>query len=202
MQLPNVNKNGKPYLSWSSIELFYKNTDEWWSRYVDKKPFVPNKWTDFGSKVGQALETGNFENFEPIEQMTLNKVVRLDNFEERVVLDFGDFEIVGFVDSANNDFSHIIDYKTGGQGKEDKYIQPSYLQMHLYACAIRQMYGYAPNFAEVHYITRTGKNDLKVAYKSPIVLQMDIREGVLDKVEDVMFKAFQDISEYYLSRLN
>ena len=104
MIFPKLNKQGKPTISWSMINLFYQDSFEWWARYVIKKPFEANKWTDFGSKVGEALEHNNFDSFSNLEKVVLAKVERLDKFEEKVVLDLGDFEVVGFIDSASSDF--------------------------------------------------------------------------------------------------
>ena len=202
MIFPKLNKQGKPTISWSMINLFYQDSFEWWARYVIKKPFEANKWTDFGSKVGEALEHNNFDSFSNLEKVVLAKVERLDKFEEKVVLDLGDFEVVGFIDSASSDFSRIIDYKTGGKDKFHKYVEPDYLQMHIYSCAVRQMYGKAPESAEVHYITREGRDNLKVAYKSPVVIDMDITEELLDETEKVLRLAFEDMSNYYLQKNN
>ena len=64
------------------------------------------------------------------------------------------------------------------------------------------MYGKAPESAEVHYITREGRDNLKVAYKSPVVIDMDITEELLDETEKVLRLAFEDMSNYYLQKNN
>ena len=123
LDLPKKDENGISYLSYSQIQLFKRDKNEYLERYILNKPFLGNAYTDFGSKVGEALETNNFKGFSSQEQRTLNKCTRLDEFEKKVNLDFGDFYVLGYIDTNSKDFNEIIDYKTGGRNKEFQYLE-------------------------------------------------------------------------------
>ena len=121
MNLPTKDRNGKNYLSYSQIQLFKQSKEDYYKRYILNEPFKGNAYTDFGSKVGYALQYNCFDNFTEQEKTILNQCVRLDEFEKCVKLDYDNFYIIGFVDTNSFDYGHIIDYKTGGRNKEYQY---------------------------------------------------------------------------------
>ena len=156
LDLPKKDENGISYLSYSQIQLFKRDKNEYLERYILNKPFLGNAYTDFGSKVGEALETNNFKGFSSQEQRTLNKCTRLDEFEKKVNLDFGDFYVLGYIDTNSKDFNEIIDYKTGGRNKEFQYLEDEYTQLCYYALALKQEFGVLPSKAYVNFIRRNG----------------------------------------------
>ena len=118
MNLPRKDKDGISRLSYSQISLFKRSKSEYYESYILGKPFEGNEYTDFGSKVGEALENNDFKGFKKSEQTTLKNVIRLDEFEREVRLNYEGFYVLGFIDTNSKDFSKIIDYKTGGFNKE------------------------------------------------------------------------------------
>ena len=82
LNLPKKDKNGKSRLSFSQIKCFKENKEDFINRYILNQPFVSNEYIDFGSKVGEALENDNFNNFHELEEEILRKVERLDEFEK------------------------------------------------------------------------------------------------------------------------
>lgn len=156
LDLPKKDKEGVSYLSYSQIQLFKRDKNEYLERYILNKPFTGNAYTDFGSKVGEALESGNFDNFTSQEKRTLNKCIRLDEFEKKVTLDFEGFYVLGFIDTNSSDLKEIIDYKTGGRNKEFQYLEDDYTQLCYYALALKQKYGVLPEKAYVNFIRRNG----------------------------------------------
>jgi len=203
--LPKKDKNGKSRLSYSQIKCFKENKNDFISRYIIGEPFISNEYIEFGSKVGEALETNNFNNFHELEEDVLRKVERLDEFEKFVKLDFGGFIIYGYIDSNTNDLSKIIDYKTGGKKKELIYSKEDYTQLCYYALALKQEYGVTPDVAQVHFIRRGGNlyrgQDLVVAQEDPIVIDIDITEERLKKVYWDTIEIAKEIESFYLDYL-
>jgi CRISPR/Cas system-associated exonuclease Cas4 (RecB family) len=202
LELPKKDKNGKSRLSYSQIKCFKDNKQEFINRYILNEPFVSNAYIDFGSKVGEALETNNFNNFHELEEDILKKVERLDEFEKFVNLDFGGFVMYGYIDTVSKDLNKIIDYKTGGKKKELTYTKEDYTQLCYYALALKQEYGITPKEAQVHFIRRSGNlyrnQPLVVAQEDPIIIDIDITEERLKQVYWETIKVAEDIESFYL----
>ena len=80
MDLPKKDKKGNSYLSYSQIQTFKRSKDDYYEQYILKKPFEGNAYTDFGSKIGEALEKNDFTKFAKREQKVLGNITRLDEF--------------------------------------------------------------------------------------------------------------------------
>lgn len=205
LELPRKDKNGNSRLSYSQIKCFKESKQDFINRYILDEPFVSNEYIEFGSKVGEALETNNFNNFHELEEDILRKVERLDEFEKFVKLDFGGFIMYGYIDSNTHDLSKIIDYKTGGKKKELIYSKEDYTQLCYYALALRQEYGVTPDIAQVHFIRRGGNlyrgQDLVVAQEDPIIIDVDITEERLKRVYWDAIETAKEIEDFYLDYL-
>lgn len=205
LELPRKDKNGNSRLSYSQIKCFKENKNDFISRYIIGEPFVSNEYIEFGSKVGEALETNNFNNFHELEEEILRKVERLDEFEKFVKLDFGGFIMYGYIDSNTNDLSKIIDYKTGGKKKDLIYSKDDYTQLCYYALALKQEYGVIPEVAQVHFIRRGGNlyrnQPLVVAQENPIIINIDISEERLKEVYWDTIEVAKEIESFYLDYL-
>jgi len=205
LKLPKKDKNGKSRLSYSQIKCFKENKQDYINRYILNEPFVSNEYIDFGSKVGEALEQNNFNNFHELEENILRKVERLDEFEKFVKLDFGGFIMFGYIDSNTKDLSKIIDYKTGGKNKELIYSKDEYTQLCFYALSLKQEYNKTPKKAEVHFIRRAGNlyrgQELVVAQEDPIVISVDISEERLKKVYWETIEIAKEIEVFYIDYL-
>ena len=200
MNLPKKDKYGVSRLSYSQISLFKRDKDEYYQNYIVGKPFKGNEYTDFGSKVGEALEYNNFDSFKKPEQETLKKVVRLDEFERMVKLKYEGFYIIGFVDTNSKDFSRIIDYKTGGLKKEFQYAKPDYTQLCLYALSLRQETGITPSLASVEFIRRKGnafRGQALTVGEEVISIPVDICLERLTHVYWDTLKTAKEIEKFY-----
>ena len=195
MNLPSKDKNGNNYLSYSQISLFLKDREQYRRSYILKEPFITNDYIEFGSRIGKALELGVFNDD---EAQTLNKVTRLDLFEQKTILSFDDFYMIGFIDTCTNDLTKIIDYKTGGKGKQTQYIHPSYTQLHYYTLSIRQELKIKVKDASVEFIERS--RDFK-AVSEPIKIPIDISENRLKQVYYDTIKIAKDIEKFYLENI-
>lgn len=199
MILPRKDENGIPYVSYSQINMFKNDPVQYYNSYVLNKPFEGNVWTDFGSDVGKALETGNFMQFSDIEQLILGRVTRLEFFEVETKLWYGDeFYVKGFIDTT--DFEVVIDYKTGGKNKELLYSSEEYTQVQLYALALRDE-GFVIRDGWVEFIRREGNpyrgQDLKVAQEPPLIIKQDVSITTLERIRDKTYDEVLKISEWY-----
>lgn len=185
LDLPRKDKNGLSYLSYSQISLFKRSEEDYYNTYILNKPFKGNAYTDFGTKVGLALEKNNFNGFTEEEAKTLSKCIRLDEFEKLVKLNYKGFYLLGYIDTNSIDYKTIIDYKTGGKGKESQYKSKEYTQLCYYALALRQEYGITPDKAYVNFIERKGNpfkgEELMVGSES-VLIEIDISYDRLKQV--------------------
>lgn len=200
MILPKIDKEGKPYLSYSQISSFLKNKKEYIKSYFFNEPIQFTAYIDFGSKVGKALETNDFSEFEKNEQEVLKKVPRFDEFEKEIRVDFGEFYLKGFIDTNKKNLTYFADYKTGGVNKVDEYKKEDYLQPLIYAEGIRQATGKLPKKAEVILIERLGnafKGEPLVVGKEIIHIPIDISEERIAYAKQLIEKTAKEIEHYY-----
>lgn len=201
VNLPRKDEQGRSYLSYSQISLFNRDPKEYHNRYIIGQKFEGNEYTDFGSKVGEALEHNDFTEFDEGEQSILKQVTRLDEFEKRVTLEYKGFYVMGFIDTNTSDYSCIIDYKTGGKGKEYQYAEHSYDQLTVYALALRQMHGVTPTNVQVQFIRRKGNayrgQPLKVANELPITIPIEMSLGRLKRVYWDILRTAKNIEKLY-----
>ena len=201
MNLPKKDKFGGGYLSYSQINMFKRDKQEYKEVYIDGRPFEGNAYTDFGSKVGESIENNDFSLFMNREKETLKKVRRLDEFERKTILKYDDFYIIGFIDSNTSDYSEIIDYKTGGKKKEFQYSKSEYTQLCLYALSLRQETGITPSKAYVNFIRREGNafrgEALTVSTEEPKLIEVDISIERLTNVYWDTLKTAKEISQFY-----
>lgn len=203
LDLPKKDDDGMSYLSYSQISLFLKDKKEYYRQYILGEPFEGNWYTEFGQKVGKAIETNCFDEFSWSEQEVLKQVPRLDEFEKetRLKYDKHGFYIKGFIDTNLFNLAHIIDYKTGGKGKYTKYLQKDYTQLCYYALSLRQEFGITPLRAQVCFIERGGNafkgESLFVVNKKPLIIEIDISEARLKSVYWNTIKIAKQIESFY-----
>ena len=203
MDLPKKDKYGVSRLSYSQIDTFKKSKADFYDRYILQKPFEGNEYTYFGLKVGEALENNDFSLFTDPEKKILKQVTRLHEFERQVFLEYKDhgFYLVGYIDTISEDFTRIIDYKTGGLGKEKQYYHTEYNQLQIYALAIKQDTGLDVKDASVEFIRRGGNafrgEKLYVKDEAPIVIPQDLSEERLKFVYWDILKTAKEIEKFY-----
>lgn len=201
MNLPKKDKNGINRLSYSQIQTFKRSKAEFVNRYILNKKNKSNPFIDFGYKVGNAIEKNDFFLFSEKESNVLKSVTRLDLFEYFTVLKFENFNMYGYIDTCSFDYKSVIDYKTGGVGKEKKYLNDEYIQLQIYALSIKQMHEVNVENASVEFITRQGNpfrgERLKVSNSSIIKIPVDLSLKSLDRVEIDIIKTAKEIDEFY-----
>lgn len=201
INLPKKDSSGKPYLSYSQLSSWKKERKKYFRRYFFGEPFVGNPYTDFGTKVGTALEKNDFSGFSEKEQQVLRTVPRHSQFEKKVVLNRAGFYLLGFVDTNTDCLTIIKDYKTGEiDTKEVEYKSDDYTQLEIYSAAIQQEVGVLPSDVSVILIDRKGNpfkgEPLRVGDKFITITKDITQERIDDVLKDIDLVA-NDISDYY-----
>lgn len=136
----------RPYISYSTMGSW---TDEKYRPDFIKQKLVgislpQGTYAALGNYVGEAIENGYFSEDNPFgfigqENLDLNRYRKLGaEYEKLVVLDRGDYLIIGFVDVyyEENGKKFCLDNKTGGKDKDKDYSSDDYLQTVLYNYAL------------------------------------------------------------------
>lgn len=165
LTLPRVDDIGIPYLSYSQITTWKRSKKQYMKQYFFKEPFDGNAYTDFGKKVGTALELNDYSGFTQEEIKVLQQVPRYDEFEKEIKLQMKGFYVLGYIDTnsklVNNGngvyIEKIADYKTGDiKKKVAEYESDDYTQLDIYAASLLQKYDRLPDKIYVHLIDRKG----------------------------------------------
>lgn len=210
--LPKTNEQGVYYLSYSQISTWKKSKREYIRQYFFGEKFEGNAYTEFGSKVGEAIENNDFSGFTPKERKFLKTIPRYDEFEREIALQMDGYYVKGFIDT--NSLLHtdenkqskelvnkIADYKTGDITKKVvEYESDSYTQLDIYAAAIKQETGVIPNDVKVYLIDRTGnayKNEkLKLGTEFVTIIK-NVTQERIDTVLKEVQEIAEEISQYY-----
>ena len=103
----------RPYLSWSQLNLWEQDPNEYIRQYVygEKKP--PSKEMDFGSKIAKMLETGimddGYEFLVNVPRYALAEaVIEIDLPHKKGIV-----PLLAKLDSVKDDLSAFYEYKTG-----------------------------------------------------------------------------------------
>ena len=194
-------KTGEQMVSYSQLSCWKDSFRDYVRRYFFTEKFEGNGWTEFGNKVGTALENNDFSAFSKFEQTTLKKVTRYDDFERRIEWHFEEFFVLGFIDTSKTIPTSIGDYKTGDPDKvTEKYEDKDYIQLEIYSGALQQETGVLPEEAHVFIIERTGnpyKGDKLLVGKRIVVVTRDISQERIDEVKEIVEKIVEEISDYY-----
>ena len=86
LHLPKTDKDGNPYLSYSQVSTWKRNKRDYIRQYFMGEGFEGNAYTDFGSRVGEALEKGIYNGFTASEIEFLETIPRYDEFEREIRL--------------------------------------------------------------------------------------------------------------------
>lgn len=200
IDLPKKDKEGKSYISYSQHSKWKYSKKDYIKAYFFGEKFEGNAYTDFGSKIGEALEKNDFSAFNKIEIKTLNKITRLDEFEREIKLNLDGFYVLGYVDTNDKDCDILIDYKTGSLDKAVEYEADKYDQLVIYAAAIEQETGKLPSQAHVELIERVGNafrgEELSLG-NEVIQIPQDISPERVKRAKEEVVKVANEISDYY-----
>lgn len=207
--LPKTDSKGNYYVSYSQLSTWKKSKREYIRQYFFGELFEGNAYTDFGSKVGKALENNDFSEFTKAEQKILKSIPRYDEFEREIKLDLGGFYVKGFIDTSSapeesekgKHIRRIADYKTGDKAKKaSEYQSDDYTQLDIYAAALEQEFGTLPDSVCVYLIDRKGnafQNEELVLGDGFITITKDTTPERVKAVKEDIIETVQEISDYY-----
>ena len=190
---------GKPYISYSTVSSWAEYREDSIKQKITKlKSYSSTVYTELGNYLGEAVETGEFSKENPngfTGQENLKLIPRPGNaeYEKFIVLDMGDYIIIGFIDIfwETEEGVNICDLKTGGKKKEDTYKSADYIQVILYARALERL-GMKINSTSVWFVRRTGSHinpPLHISdeqFRIPLEYSKERVTFALDKVDKVV----------------
>ncbi len=213
--LPKKDEKGKGLYSYSQHKKWWDSSGPkgYIRSYFFGEKFDGNTHTKFGNKVGKALEKNDYFWFDKEEIKTLKKVTRLQEFERPISFDFGDFTLIGYIDTndlfvnfnaikksnSHHVIVEIIDYKTGALDKVDLYESKDYDQLVIYAAAIEQETGKLPEKASVELIEKLGNGwtePLSVG-KKVVKIDQDISPARVKRVVAKVLTGAKQVSAHY-----
>lgn len=222
LKLPNKYENrsdnpefeqfvGRPKLSYSAYSSFkepaYKG--EFFGVYFLGEPRTGTIFTEYGSAVGEFMETGLETNYlSDCDKEVLNKKIGRPKsaiYEKEIIIDRGDYIIQGFVDRIieYEDGIEVIDFKTGSIDKKKKdYESIDYQQTTTYSYALEEK-GFKIKYSGVKLADRKG-NTLEIGNKNVLRLTGEVldiptpytRERAIKFLES-FDKTALEIQEYY-----
>ena len=203
--LPKKDKEGNYYLSYSQLSTWKRSKRDYIRQYFFDEKFTGNAYTEFGSKVGEALENNDYSKFTDKEQKFMESVPRYDQFEREIRWALDGFYMKGYIDTNTNPPTKIADYKTGDiVKKSEEYLSDGYTQLDIYAGAIKQETGKLPKDVKVILIGRSGNafrnEELKLTceYKA---LKRKVSMKRINQVKSECQKVAEEISDCYKAYL-
>lgn len=173
---PRIEKFLKRPLSWSSINSFKYNPDEWYEKYINGKRGRDTGPLVFGKNVGERLAS---------EQDFLPEVPRLKEYEHELSVKIGKIQCIGFLDNFDLDNRAFSEFKTGKKWTQDK--ANKHGQIDMYAAMIYLKYNIKPE-------------DLKISLIwLPTEEQQDFRTDFIKGMKPVIFeirKTMRDILSF------
>lgn len=149
----------RPYLSWSSMDLFEKNPKKWVQIYLYNAEKFINRGQAFGKKMAEGLENGEMTG-DPVLDMVMEMLPKFELMDKPITAMFGIGEgavpLLAKPDTAKKNLSAFKEYKTGQAPWSKKDVDESG-QISFYATTIYVKTGRIPQDIElVHVKTEAG----------------------------------------------
>jgi hypothetical protein len=197
----------RTYLSWSQMNCFLTSPARFRKEYFENGPRLTSKYLSFGKDVHKLIEDNKHKDILP-------DLVVYDVRELEIRVDVQGVPILAYIDSYDPTNNVFRDTKTGiVPWDKAKVIKLG--QLPFYAVALKHKYGKVPEYchldwlqskegkkddAEVVDFWRTNESELNLTgyMKS---FQRDFDEREIEKMEDLIVKTAEQISEAYKSFL-
>jgi hypothetical protein len=191
----------KQYLSYSAIDLWYKNKPEFRKRYYEGKKPIETRYTIYGKTAHESID----------KDPELAHIPRLETKEHDIRVNIGDVPIRGFIDTFNPNTNQFYEYKTGlkmADGGSRWTIDKvnNHRQLPFYSLLIREKYGsYNPNTLLILLETDWVKDSIKHGGVEVIISEelkltgrcemfmRKITDKELDETKDWLLKAAEEI---------
>lgn len=166
MILPRVDKDGNPYISYSQVKLWndlksfnmkVEGRLEYILGYFFGHDWPDKGWGEFGHDVEDYIcERKGAHKFDEHEIEVLESIEPLGVFQKEIKIQFDGFYLLGYIDDANESFTHLRDYKTCSENSSKQYYEDGYHQLDIYAMWVLQEFGKLPEKLEVCMVEREG----------------------------------------------
>lgn len=123
----------KPYLSYSQMDLWQKNKDQYRARYYMGGPGFESRETIFGKQFAKMMEDG-------LQHPVADLVPRGDKMEYKVLMDINGVPVLGYLDSYDSQGKFIYEYKTGKELWTDLRVA-KHEQLVIYSLLVKQKHG-------------------------------------------------------------
>ncbi len=196
---------GKYYISYSTISSWEDYRTDFIKEKLAGIKLPSSIYAEFGSWVGESVEHGvvqvNNYGFTGGENINLIKRTESDKYERMILIDMGDYVIIGFIDIMREIapmVAQVADIKTGGAKKEEEYKKESYIQTTLYSYALEKE-GYKIDQSGVWFCRRTGshiKPPLNLSTEQ-FYIPLEYNEKRVKYALDKTDRVVKEISEFF-----
>lgn len=179
------------------MSLWNRDRESFRKRYYEGEPYISTPYTEFGNKVGGALETG--ELFDD----TLQKVPRYSEMEYKIEEEIEGVPFLMFLDSFDPESLSILEYKTGIKSKTGE--EPwnnvkvrQHIQLPIYTLGVAHKHGaFKPDITLVWMETKWSTVTTEVPFGSKVMKQTGPGLKLTGRVE----KFNRTIAEWELERM-
>lgn len=210
----------KGYLSYSAWMLWKRDPASYRARYYEGAPYISTPYTEFGNKVGDILETGDYKKglITIPGGEHIPSVERYSKPEYKIEVDILGVPFLMYLDSFEPTDLGILEYKTGilsKAGKEpwDRLKVRKHKQLPIYTLGVRELHGsFNPNIKLIWMETKWSTVELTREFTSKTfterctglkltgrieIFHREIREWELDKLAEIIRADAEAISEDY-----
>lgn len=208
---------GMPVTSWSQVESWtakkgfntgMAGNKEYMIRYFLGERFPDMGWGQFGNEVEDCVTNGDCDPFDDEEMIILRDVKPLGIFQDEIVVDFGDFCLLGYIDDRTEEKDGIVeivrDYKTKSKSSKADLHDPKKLQLELYILGLQQR-GLEVKRAEYLIIERLGGREcMNGGGRESLTVGNNIwkekylfSQKSIERAESIVRETVKEISDYY-----
>ncbi len=208
---------GTPVTSWSQVESWtakkgfntgMAGNKEYMIRYFLGERFPDMGWGQFGNEVEDCVTLGHCDPFDDEEMILLKDVEPLGVFQDEIVIDFGDFCLLGYIDDRTEDKDGIVeivrDYKTKSKSSKADLHDAKKLQLELYILGLQQR-GFEVKRAEYLIIERLGGREcMNGGGRESLTVGNNIwkekylfSQKSIERAESIVRETVKEISDYY-----
>lgn len=190
----------KPWLSWSSINCWMTNPERFRREYFENAEKLDTKFLRFGKGIAKLIEEGKHTELLP-------DLIVYDSPEYEMRVEVLGVPMLAYIDTYNSVDNVFREYKTGKHAWTQAKVQ-KHDQLTLYATLLKHLKGQMPEYCDLDWIEtregavevedfwRTGEKEINVTGRI-ITFRREFDEREIDRMEDIIRKAAEEISEAY-----
>ena len=147
------------YLSWSQMDLFLRDQQEYYRRYFLGQFPPPNEAMKYGSKIHKAIAERQHQ--DEVIDAFISLIPKYDIPEKKIIVNLDEIPLLGYIDSFNSKTFNFIEYKTGKTKWTQRKVD-NHGQIDFYSLMIFQKYQVIPEakliWIEANYQTGISGN--------------------------------------------